>query len=182
MVSRIHIMGASGSGVTTLGAALAKQYAFAHLDTDDFFWLPTNPPNQQRRERASRVQMLTEAFDAHARWVLSGYVGEWGNLFIPRYELVVFLHAPTALRLQRLSEREKKNHGESALCSGGAMHKIHLDFMNYAAAYDEGSEEIRSLRCHEKWLKQIACPVLRLENTATIEDLLEKIDPWIVKI
>jgi NAD(P)-dependent dehydrogenase (short-subunit alcohol dehydrogenase family) len=35
---RIHVTGASGSGVTTLGRALADALALPHHDTDDYFW------------------------------------------------------------------------------------------------------------------------------------------------
>jgi ABC-type dipeptide/oligopeptide/nickel transport system ATPase subunit len=37
---RIHLMGASGTGVTTLGRALADALAIPHHDTDDYFWQP----------------------------------------------------------------------------------------------------------------------------------------------
>jgi adenylate kinase family enzyme len=33
----IHVMGASGSGTTSLGRALSEKRDIAHLDTDDFF-------------------------------------------------------------------------------------------------------------------------------------------------
>jgi adenylate kinase family enzyme len=46
---RILVTGASGSGTTTLGKALAEQLACAFLDADDFFWFPTNPPFTQKR-------------------------------------------------------------------------------------------------------------------------------------
>ena len=41
---RIHVFGASGAGVTTLGRALADALGTPHHDTDDYFWLPTTPP------------------------------------------------------------------------------------------------------------------------------------------
>ncbi|WP_414847104.1 shikimate kinase [Chryseobacterium sp. IT-36CA2] len=34
---RIHIFGASGSGVTTLGKALSEKLNIEYLDSDDFF-------------------------------------------------------------------------------------------------------------------------------------------------
>jgi len=34
---RVHIVGASGSGTTTLGRALATQLGCPHVDTDDVF-------------------------------------------------------------------------------------------------------------------------------------------------
>ena len=45
MIHRIHILGASGSGTTTLGRALAARLQCPHFDTDDCFWLPTDPPS-----------------------------------------------------------------------------------------------------------------------------------------
>jgi uridine kinase len=50
---RIHIAGASGSGVTSLGRALASTLASSHHDihaTDDYFWLPTTPPCRLQRD------------------------------------------------------------------------------------------------------------------------------------
>ena len=41
---RIHIVGASGSGTTSLAGELATRYGHRHLDTDDYFWLRTVPP------------------------------------------------------------------------------------------------------------------------------------------
>lgn len=38
MNRRIHIMGASGAGTTTLGKALAARLPHVHLDSDDYFW------------------------------------------------------------------------------------------------------------------------------------------------
>ena len=51
----IHVMGASGSGTTTLGQALAAKLGIRHLDTDHFFWMPTDPPFTMQREVGARV-------------------------------------------------------------------------------------------------------------------------------
>jgi len=42
--SRIHLTGASGCGVTTIGRALATRLALPVPDTDDYYWLPTDIP------------------------------------------------------------------------------------------------------------------------------------------
>ena len=47
---RVHIMGASGAGVTSLGRALAEALAVPHHDTDGYFWRPTTPPYRDKRE------------------------------------------------------------------------------------------------------------------------------------
>jgi adenylate kinase family enzyme len=43
-------MGASGSGATSLGRALAAALALPHHDADDCLWLPTVPPYRTLRE------------------------------------------------------------------------------------------------------------------------------------
>jgi adenylate kinase family enzyme len=46
---RLHILGASGSGTTTLGKAIANELAAPHFDTDDYYWLPTSSSPKPRR-------------------------------------------------------------------------------------------------------------------------------------
>ena len=42
--SHIHILGASGSGTSTLAKAISLRHGHRFLDTDDFYWKPTDPP------------------------------------------------------------------------------------------------------------------------------------------
>ena len=104
----IHITGASGSGVTTLGGALAARLGAAHLDTDSFDWLPTDPPFHQRRPVADRLEMMERAFAAaDYGWVLSGSLDGWGDAFIPRFSIVVFVYTPHDVRMARIHGREE---------------------------------------------------------------------------
>lgn len=52
---RLHVLGASGSGTTTLARALANHWSAPHADADDYFWVPTNPPYVEKRPEADRV-------------------------------------------------------------------------------------------------------------------------------
>ena len=58
---RIHVTGASGSGTSTLGRALAKHLDFTHLDADDFYWQPTLPPYTAKRNSVERLALLASA-------------------------------------------------------------------------------------------------------------------------
>lgn len=178
MMDRIHIVGASGSGTTTLGTALAERLGAAHLDTDNYFWEPTDPPFQQPREREKRCALLAAAFDTHPRWVLSGSLCCWGDIFIPRFELVIFLLVPTEVRLTRLRDRERQRYGTEALAPGGPMHTTHVAFLKWAAAYDGGDNEIRSRQHHEQWLVRLPCPCLRLEGPLTPTEQLTRVEEW----
>jgi adenylate kinase family enzyme len=82
MIDRIHILGASGSGTITLGITLAGRFGYTQLDTDDYFWEPTDPPFQRPRTRHERQTRLTAALDAPPRWIVSGSLCGWGNILI----------------------------------------------------------------------------------------------------
>jgi adenylate kinase family enzyme len=170
---RIHVMGASGSGVTTLGRALAQRLAVAHLDTDDFYWLPSDPPYQHKREIPARLQLLRAALSrARGRWVLSGSLDGWGDPLVPLFDLVVFLLVPTDVRVRRLRERELVRYGQEALAPGGLLHEQHHAFLQWAAAYDDATQEGRSRPRHEAWLAGLPCPVLRVEGALSVEEMM----------
>ena len=108
--SRIHIFGASGSGTTSLAAAIARKHGHRHLDTDDFFWAPTNPPYREKRPRDQRLVLLRQALLGSVPWVLSGSLCGWGDPLIPEFDLVVLLAVPTPVRLARLRAREAERY------------------------------------------------------------------------
>jgi adenylate kinase family enzyme len=172
---RIHILGASGCGTTTLGTALAERLEAPQLDTDDYFWEPSEPPFQTPRPRDERQAQLARDLDAHASWVLSGSLCGWGDVFIPRFDGVVFLRVTTEVRLARLRERELVRFGEAALSPGGAMHENHREFLDWAAAYDDGGLSMRSLARHREWLERLPCPVLRLEGVLAVDEQVERV-------
>jgi len=171
---RIHILGASGSGTTSLGQALAERLGWPHFDTDTYFWLPTDPPFQKQRPVPDRLAMLAADLDAHSAWVLSGSLCGWGDVLIPRFDLVVFLWVPPDLRLARLREREQRRWGVE-LAPGGKMHDIHHAFMAWAAGYDAGDLTMRSRTLHEAWLARLPCPAVRLEGTESHEEHLTQV-------
>ena len=170
---RIHIMGASGAGVTTLGRALADSLAVPHHDTDDYYWLPTHPPFTAKREIADRLRLMHEVFLARREWVLSGALESWGGPIVPLFDLVVFLSAPARQRLDRLKVREARRYGEEAVGPGGWKHQQTVEFFDWASHYDDGAREGRSLTRHETWLKTLACPVLRLDGTQSTPELVK---------
>ena len=169
----VHVVGASGSGTTTLGRALAGRRGWAFLDTDEYFWLPSEPPFQHIRERGERQARLGAALRAQPDWVLSGSLCGWGDVFIPLFELVVFLWVPPDIRLARLRARERARYGD-AVAPGGPRHDQSEAFLAWAAGYDERLDvPERCRRLHETWLAALPCPVLRIEGTAAVEANLE---------
>lgn len=77
---KIHILGASGSGTTTLGNQLAKRLRIPHFDTNEYFWIKTRIPFTEKRAVAERQKLLKSDLTKHSSWVLSGSLCGWGDL------------------------------------------------------------------------------------------------------
>ncbi len=173
-MARIHITGASGSGVTTFGAALATSLAVPHFDTDDFYWLPTNPPFTTKRPPSERVTLLFEKLASQPGWVLSGSALKWGEPLEPLYDLVIFLTLDPALRMERLRQREHTRYGQR-IELGGDMVEASAAFLAWAAAYDTAGEEQRSRAAHEAWLAAVTVPVLRMDSSQPVPALVDAV-------
>lgn len=168
----IHIFGASGSGTTTLGRALSERLGFVHMDSDDYFWLPTNPAYTTKRPIDERLSMMRRAVMAAEHGaVISGSLTGWGDPLIPRFTLALRLVTPTEVRIERLKAREYAHFGDR-IREGGDMHQNHLEFLAWAAQYDTGDASMRSKACHDLWQQQLTCPLLTVDGTQPLDALV----------
>ncbi len=171
MALRIHITGASGAGVSTLGRALATARGVALLDTDDFYWQQTVPPFQAKRPTAERLALLSAAMD-RGGFVSSGSLDGWGDPLIPRFAAVIFIRTETSLRLARLRAREALVFGAAAIAPEGPHHVDHEAFIDWASGYDRGLQSGRNLQRHIAWIATLPCPVLTLDGARPIGQVL----------
>lgn len=174
MAHRIHIFGAAGSGTSTLGAYLAREIGGCHLDTDSYYWHKSEPPFIQKREISERILMIEHDIRDHKHWVLSGSICNWGDPLLHHFTLAVFLYLDPDERMARIAERERARYGKRVL-PGGDMDEQHLEFMNWAASYDNSQAPIRSFDLHELWMTELACPILRLDSVKLVDELCNEI-------
>lgn len=172
---RLHIFGPSGAGVTTLGRAVADAWSVPHADSDDYYWIPTNPPYTIARSVEARLGLMQEIFVPREAWVLSGAMTAWGQPVIENCDAVVFLSLPADERLRRLEARERIRRGEVKL---GDTDRAWTDFRDWAMKYDDPSFTGRSRVEHESWLATIRQPILRLDSTQTPQQLLDAVMEW----
>lgn len=171
---RIHVLGASGSGSTTLGESVAQRLGIPHADADHFFWMPTDPPFTTRRPRVERHAMLTQELPADRDWVFSGSAISWATALEPAYDLIVFLRLDPAVRLARLRHRETARFG-ARIEPGGDMAMLSAAFFQWAEDYDTAGPAQRSLAAHEAWLAGQTARVLRLDSAQSLETLTEAV-------
>lgn len=157
-------MGASGAGVSTLGKAVAMEFGYTQLDSDDYFWLPTDPKYTDKRTKEQRIDLMRRDLENTDRAVISGTFCGWGNVFIPNFELVILVDTPTEVRIARLKARETEQFGDRIL-PGGDMHQNHLEFISWARQYDTGGTDMRSRQQAARWLKMMPCLVVTVDGT-----------------
>lgn len=168
---RLFIMGASGSGTTTLGRAIADQWAVPHADADDYFWQPTSPPYRDTRAPAERISLMGEVFLPRSAWVLSGSIMGWGEDLMEKFDAVIFLTLDPQSRLSRLRARERVRLRELAK-TGDVDTAAHEEFMSWAEGYDDPNFAGRNRDRHEQWLSMLSCPILRLDSSLPVADLV----------
>lgn len=167
-------MGASGSGTTTLGRAIANYWAVPHADVDDYFWQPTSPPYRDKRAPAERILLMEAVFLPRSAWVLSGSIMGWGEGLIENFDAVVFLTLNPELRMPRLQLRESVRLREAG-DTGDVDDVAYEEFMSWARGYDDPDFAGRNRGRHEQWLTMLSCPVLRLDSSLPVNDLVHAV-------
>jgi adenylate kinase family enzyme len=176
ILNRLHILGAPGSGVTSLGKELADRLACPHFDTDNYHWFTEDAlPYRRRRNPDHRRQLLSADLNATDAWVLSGSLCGWGDVFIPSFDAVVYLWLPADVRVARIRERELKRYGAERLAPGGDLHMVFEKFVSWAAAYDDVTDNIRSRSKELEWLEALPCSKIIIEAEMPLPVLADSV-------
>lgn len=168
----IHIYGASGSGTSTIGKFIADRLGYFFMDTDDYFWEATDPPYQVKRDVPERIARMRDDIARYGRVVISGSLVDWGDELIPLFTLAVRVETDTALRIERLKKRERECFG-NRIDAGGDMYENHREFIDWAAAYDQGGLNMRSKAKHDEWQKQLRCRIILVDGSLPVEKNFE---------
>ena len=165
----IHIFGPSGSGTSTLGEKICRELGYTFMDTDDYFWMPTDPKFTTKRPVEERLVLMRRDIEQADNVVISGSLTDWADPLIPLFTLAVRLEMDQEERLRRLAARERQRFGER-LDPGGDMYENHRAFMEWAQNYDTGGLDMRSKAKHDDWQQLLKCPLLELDGGAALED------------
>lgn len=170
----IHIYGASGSGTSTLGRKICDELGYKFMDTDDYFWMPTNPPYTTKREVSERLRLMKEDLENADNVVISGSLTDWGDVLIPFFTLVIRLVTDTDIRIERLKKREYEELG-NRIKPGGDMYEHHLEFLDWAASYDTAGIDSRSKAKHDEWQKLLQCEQIVLNGGDNLDENFERV-------
>lgn len=170
---RIHIFGASGSGVTTLGKALSEKLNIEYFDSDDFFWLKTEVPFTIKQDPETRNKTVSEILHRSHHWIFGGSIIHWGEHIFPAFDLIIFLYLPPEIRMERLKKREYERYGNTIIINKERAQKFE-EFMEWAKDYDHDTGIAnRTLNAHREWLSEIKVPFIELSGEYEISQKME---------
>ncbi len=102
MKNVIHIFGASASGTTTLGDKICRELGYTHMDTDNYFWLPTDPKFTHKRPREERIELMKRDIEEADNVVISGSLVDWRDVLILYFTLAIRIDLDRDIRIHRL--------------------------------------------------------------------------------
>ena len=159
----LYVLGACGSGKSTIARAVADKLNALYLEGDKFY--------DSHPSFADRVTFLEQEISQSDYFVFESSSISFAQLFEKLYDTVVFVEVPTDERIRRVEWREFEKHGQSILL-GGERHEQHKEFMEKIAQYDEPNLDRRwcSREADEGWLATLNCPVTYLDGTREIDE------------
>lgn len=164
MPQGIAIVGLNGSGKTTLGRALAERLGYFRIDVEDYYF-PAEGAFDSPRGRDEVERMMLADIEKHENFVLSSVCADFESIE-PFYELIVYLEAPKTERMERIRQRSLNRFGVRVL-PGGDLYESEENFFAFA--------EKRTPEKIEKWIENVACPVLRVDSTRAVDEIAAEI-------
>jgi len=168
---KIQIIGASGTGKSTLGKAIGRKTGVFWIDTDRYLW--KDEDFTENYPILDRLKLYQNDMSNHSDYIVSGSVHSWNPQGFQDRELLVLLTIDEIIRMKRLYDREYVRYGERML-PGGDHYELTREFLNWCQTYlTEDENAICSLACHKLRLREAACKTLILDGNQPVEALCD---------
>ena len=175
MARGISLVGCAGVGKTTIGRKVALHLGYLYLDLDDYYWNWDAPlPYSQLRPADEVIELLSCSMKGRDHFVISGNIGRIRYFINPLLDFAVMLFAPPSVCLERVKARSFERWGDRVF-EDGDLHESHEKFHKDVAMYHTNENISYSLERHQKWLKELTCPVLHIDGTKAVDENVEMI-------
>lgn len=105
-INKIHIVGASGTGKSTLAKKLSEELGIPHFDLDDVRYPPITNKKQSYEDRLPEVAKIAKSDN----WIAEGiYTNTWVKDLLKEADQIVWLDIPLRITIPRLTKRYLKN-------------------------------------------------------------------------
>ena len=166
---KIQVIGAAGTGKSTLCKYISEKTGVYWIDTDKYLWKDSDFTENYPVEE--RLRMYNYDISNHQDYVVSGSIHSWHAKGFNDRELLVLLMLDEEIRMKRLYNREFSRFGERML-PGGDHYQLTCEFLDWCRTYLTADENaLNSLACHALRLSEASCKTLILDGNQPIDNL-----------
>lgn len=175
MEKRILIIGASGTGTTTLGKRISNQLKISFIDLDELFWLDSDIPFTKFRNTEQLREIVNDKIYSRREWVISGDPSLWNVDIENKINYLIFLKAPTNIRISRLEKRYDNQYGIASRVQGNLIFENHQEFIKWTLKYDIGGITGRTKEKQESWISNLNGIIYETNSDKELDLLVEEV-------
>jgi len=171
---KIQLIGASGTGKSTLARYIAEKEQIKWIDTDHYLW--KDETFSEKHPIEQRLKMYEHDRNEFDQLVVSGSVFSWNPTSFTDRDLLVFLTLDDEQRFERLIKREIVRGGTTSLWLNEQGNQTN-DFLEWCKTYytAKSSSDIGTFAEHKYQIAQSKSPVLKLDSNQSLEILYREI-------
>lgn len=136
--NRIHIIGSTGSGKTTLAKALSNHFNIPHHELDNVVWKRFDTGDIKRTEH-ERDDYLSSII-TNEKWIIEGVHHKWVSPSFERADLILFLDTNISIRRVRIIKRFLMQKCGIEKVNYKPTFKILKDLFNYNTVFEHQSK------------------------------------------